>query len=167
MNVVSMIKPAELRAFAGNFPTGIAVITVRNSRGECHGLTMNSVTTLSLTPPLILICLDNASNTLQALDDAAHFCVHYLAEDQHEISNLFASKAGDKFSSLNYAVSELGCAVIEGVVAHAECEVVDRYPGGDHTIVIGRLHNAVVTGGSPLVFHRGTYAAIGPLKKIA
>ncbi len=167
MNVVSMVKPAELRTFAGNFPTGIAVITVRDSQGECHGLTMNSVTTLSLTPPLMLICLDNASNTLQALDDAAHFCIHYLAEDQQEISNLFASKAIDKFSALSYAVSELGCAVIDGVVAHAECEVVDRYPGGDHTIVIGRLQNAMVTGGSPLVFHRGTYATIGPLKKIA
>src|SRR3546814_5905849 len=102
MNVISMIKPSELRSFAGHFPTGIAVITVRNSQGECHGLTMNSVTTLSLTPPLMLICLDNASNTLQALDDATHFCVHYLAEDQPEISNLFASKtAARKSTRLN------------------------------------------------------------------
>src|SRR3546814_14960279 len=79
----------------------IAVITVRNSKGECHVLTMNSVTTLSLTPPLMLICLDNASNTLQALDDSTHFCVHYLSEDQHAISHLFASKTADKFSRLS------------------------------------------------------------------
>src|SRR3546814_11694899 len=111
----------------------------------------------------MLICLDNASNTLQALDDATHFCVHYLAEDQHEISTLFASKTADKFSSLSYEVSELGCAVINGAVAHAECAVVDRSPGGAHTIVIGQLQTAVITGGSPLVCHRSPYASTGPL----
>jgi len=167
MNVISMIKPNDLRAFAGNFPTGIAVVTVRDSRGECFGITMNSVTTLSLTPPLVLICLDNKSNTLNALADSDYFCLHYLADDQENISNLFASKQENKFLTVDHSVSELGCAIIDGVVAHGECRVVNRYPGGDHTIVIGQIQTATVKGGNPLVYYRGSYAAVGPLQKIA
>lgn len=167
MSVISMIQPNDLRAFAGNFPTGIAVVTVRDANGECHGITMNSVTTLSLTPPLVLVCLDNKSNTLSALADSDYFCLHYLAEHQEGISNLFASKKENKFSTVDYSVSELGCAVIDGVVAHGECRVVNRYPGGDHTIIIGQVQTASVKGGNPLVYYRGSYAAVGPLQKIA
>ena len=166
-NVISMIQPNDLRAFAGHFPTGIAVITVRDSQGKCFGITMNSVTTLSLTPPLVLICLDNRSNTLTALADSDHFCLHYLAAHQEDISNLFASKNEDKFSTINYSISDLGCAVIDDVMAYGECQVMNRYPGGDHTIIIGQIQTATVQGGEPLVYYRGGYAAVSPLKKIA
>jgi flavin reductase (DIM6/NTAB) family NADH-FMN oxidoreductase RutF len=167
MNVTPIIQPSDLRTFAGNFPTGIAVVTLCDSKGDCFGVTMNSVTTLSLSPPLLLICLDNTSNTLSALSETSHFCLHYLAEHQSDLSNIFASKRNDKFATLDYSISELGCPLIPGVVATSECRVVNTYPGGDHTIVIGQLQNINIHGGEPLLFHRGSYASVMPLKKTA
>jgi len=86
MSVSNFIQPSELRAFAGNFATGVAVVTTRGADGRCCGLTMNAVTSLSLSPPLLLICLDNEASTLRALEESNHFCLHFLAADQQAIS---------------------------------------------------------------------------------
>ena len=167
MGVSNFIQPSELRAFAGNFATGVAVVTTRDAGGRCYGLTMNAVTSLSLNPPLLLICLDNASSTLRALEESNHFCLHFLAADQQPISNLFSTKVDDKFASLTYSIGEFGSPVLFGVVAAGECQVASKYPGGDHTIVVGAVRAMSVSGGEPLVYHRGQYASLVGHRKSA
>ncbi len=167
MSVSNIIQPSELRTFAGNFATGVAVVTTRGTDGRCYGLTMNAVTSLSLNPPLLLICLDNESSTLRALNESNHFCLHFLAADQQPISNLFSTKAEDKFASLPYAIGEFGSPVLSGVVAAGECQVVSMYPGGDHTIVVGAVRAMSISGGEPLLYHRGQYASLVEHRKSA
>lgn len=160
MSVSNLIQPSDIRTFAGNFATGVAVVTTRSAHGRCYGLTMNAVTSLSLNPPLLLICLDNESSTLRALEESNHFCLHFLAADQQPISNLFSTKAEDKFASLPYTIGEFGSPVLSGVVAASECKVVSKYPGGDHTIVVGAVQAVSIEGGEPLLYHRGQYASL-------
>lgn len=167
MIVQPLIQPLELRSFAGHFATGVAVVTTRDGEGAAFGLTMNAVTSLSLSPPLLLICLDNGSTTLKAMNESNHFCLHYLASDQQHLSALFSTKSDNKFASLDYAIGAFGCPVLSGVVAASECEVLSKYPGGDHTIVVGSVKSIVVNGGEPLVYHRGQYFDLSEPRKCA
>ncbi|WP_029350929.1 flavin reductase family protein [Bosea sp. 117] len=161
------IAPGELRAFAGHFATGVAVVTTTHPDGQFHGVTINAVTSLSLTPPLFLICLDHRSNTLGALLASRHFGLHFLAREQTEISRVFASKQEDKFAAVPHRPGRHGSPLIEGVVAAAECSVSEICPGGDHTIIIGAVDQVHVFGGEPLLYHRGAYAALERERMVA
>jgi flavin reductase (DIM6/NTAB) family NADH-FMN oxidoreductase RutF len=152
----SPTKPI-LRTFAGTFVTGVAVITARTRDARCHGLTMNSVTSLSLEPPLYLICLDNRSNTLTAVVDSERFAINFLASHQANMSQRFASKEVDKFGGIDHRLGELGCPLLDEVVAACECCVSAVHPGGDHKIIIGTVEHIHIFGGDPLVFHKGKY----------
>lgn len=167
MIVQPLIQPSELRSFASHFATGVAVVTTRAAGGAAFGLTMNAVTSLSLNPPLLLICLNNGSSTLKALNESNCFCLHYLASHQQSLSSLFSTKVGNKFAELEYSIGTLGCPILADVVAASECEVVSKYPGGDHTIVVGTVRSIVVNGGEPLVYHRGQYFDLSELRKSA
>jgi flavin reductase (DIM6/NTAB) family NADH-FMN oxidoreductase RutF len=153
----ALLDATEFRAFAGHFATGVAVVTTRDGCGKPNGLTINAVTSLSLDPPLLLICLANDSSTLAAINQSAAFCVHYLAADQQTLSNHFARKLDDKFLESSHSIGGSGCPILEGVVAYCECEVQGSYPGGDHTILVGAVTRTSVTGGDPLIYHRGRY----------
>lgn len=154
------VSPQELRSFAGHFATGVAVVTARGAGGDLSGVTINAVTSLSLDPPLYLVCLDNGSNTLGLVRESRAFALHFLAKHQAELSSLFASKRADKFAGVRHVVGETGSPIIEGVVAAAECVVTEILPAGDHTIVIGAVASARVDGGEPLLYHRGAYVAL-------
>jgi flavin reductase (DIM6/NTAB) family NADH-FMN oxidoreductase RutF len=167
MSVSTFVQPSDLRAFAGNFATGVAVVTTRNAKGACFGLTMNAVTSLSLNPPLLLICLANGSSTLGALHESGRFCLHFLASNQQDLSGLFSKKIEEKFTGLSYRIGELGSPVLAGVVAASECDVLNKYPGGDHTIIVGAVKTVSVTGGEPLLYHRGEYASLVERREIA
>lgn len=167
MTVASLIHPTELRSFASHFATGVAVVTTRDAAGAPFGLTMNAVTSLSLNPPLLLVCLQNDSTTLKALHESNCFGLHYLASDQQALSALFSTKAERKFAGLDFATGSLGCPILGGVVAASECEVVNTYPGGDHTIVVGAVRSIIVSGGEPLVYHRGQYFDLSDLRRSA
>lgn len=161
------ISTAELRAFAGHFATGVAVVTTAHPDGALHGLTLNAVTSLSLNPPLYLVCLDHRSNTLKALKESGHFAVHFLARDQAEISRIFASKQEDKFAGVTHALGESGSPLIDGVLAAAECRLSEICTIGDHMIVIGEVQRTHLFGGEPLLYHRGGYTALADERKVA
>ena len=160
MNVIAAVPSSDLRLFASHFATGVSVVTTCDSAGRCRGITLNAVTSLSLDPPLYLICLDNRSNTLPAIRESGHFCLHFLAADQAEVSRLFASKESDKFGAVDYRIGVSGSPILEGVLAASECRVTEMMPGGDHTIVIGIVERVHVRGGEPLLYHRGAYASL-------
>lgn len=166
MSASRTVAPAELRLFAGHFPTGVAVVTTRDRNGQNYGITINAVTSLSLDPALLLICLDSRSNTLPAVLDSGGFCLHVLGAHQEHLSRTFASKHEDKFSMVEFQTSPNGSPLLEGVVAASECRVTSVHPGGDHTIVVAAVEQVHMAGGEPLLFHRGAYAKL-ELAKLA
>jgi flavin reductase (DIM6/NTAB) family NADH-FMN oxidoreductase RutF len=151
-----------LRQFASCFATGVAVITTRDPAGKPFGLTMSAITSLSLDPPLFLICVDKRSNTLQPILDSKAFAINILANDQQAISNTFAGKSEEKFAKVAHHSGELGMPVIDGVHGAAEFSVIAEYPGGDHVIIVGEVRSIETLAVDPLLYFRGKYGAFAP-----
>ena len=142
----------------GNFATGITVVTTRDSSGKPYGLTVNSFTSVSLNPILVLVCLDNRLSGLQAFKDSKHFGVSMLSENQEDVSRMFAKKDAERPPSV-YFDGSLGLPLIHNSLAVMECETVAVYEGGDHHIYLGEVKSAEVlqAGQDPLLYFRGKY----------
>jgi flavin reductase (DIM6/NTAB) family NADH-FMN oxidoreductase RutF len=151
------IDPQELRRILGHFATGVTVITTRDLAGAPFGLTANAFTSLSLNPPLILICVDKAAQCYSCFAGSNVFTVNFLREDQQEISRRFATKGVNKFAGLNWHEGANGAAVLDAAIGHLECKIVQSYEGGDHTIIVGEVLNGAASGERPLLFFKGKY----------
>ncbi|CAN3983674.1 hypothetical protein ADK60_38240 [Streptomyces sp. XY431] len=149
------IDQRELRAIFGRFATGVAVVTT-NVGGELYGMTVNSFTSLSLDPPLVLFCVHSRSSFLAALDVGSAFTVNILSEQQADISTLFAS-GSDRFLKVNSLPGLGRSPVLTAALAYLTCEVVREVEAGDHAIVIGRVADIGLLhrDGAPLVFFGG------------
>jgi flavin reductase (DIM6/NTAB) family NADH-FMN oxidoreductase RutF/DNA-binding IclR family transcriptional regulator len=145
-------------------------VTTRDRSGAIHGLTANSFSSVSLEPPLVLWSQSHSSRSHAAFLESDHFAINILAEDQVALSNLFAKSAvEDKFAGLNHDSGVGGVPVLKGTAAHLECEKIAMYPGGDHTVYLGRVERIGSSGLRPLVFEGGRYAVayahdVGPLE---
>lgn len=126
------------------------------------GLTASAFTSLSLTPPLVLVCVDHKSHSYPALRDNRRFAVNILGMEQEGLSRRFASTALDKFEGVAYQPGSLGQPLIDGSLAALECETASAYPEGDHTIFVGRVEHATVAAGDPLVYYLGKYRRLQP-----
>lgn len=157
INAPQKIDPRELRNCFGKFATGITVITSNTKNGKKIGLTVNSFSSLSIDPPMILWSLDNRSFNLEDLKEASHFAVNVLASDQMEISNNFASRAEDKFDGIEIFDGKNGMPILKDTVAYLECKNVNQYPGGDHTIFVGEVVNFEISNKKPLLYANGQY----------
>lgn len=146
-----------VREFAGQFATGVSVITACDADGHYCGLTVNALTSLSLDPPLYLVCLDNSSNTLSAVLAEGAFGINFLRDDQRDIADRFAGKGPDKFSGVACRSGHLGVPVLVDALANAVCRLDHTVPGGDHRIVLGRPEDYEIHDGRPLLFFRGHY----------
>jgi flavin reductase (DIM6/NTAB) family NADH-FMN oxidoreductase RutF len=156
------VTGAELRQAFGHFATGVTVVTARDGSGSPWGTTANAVSSVSLDPPLILVCFARESLTLAAIRDTGAFAVNVLAEGQRDLSHAFAGRgaAGD-WERVTVPGHE-GSPRLRGVLALLDCTVEHRLPGGDHEIVVGRVREAAAGRDvAPLVFYRGGYAALG------
>ncbi|WP_245754034.1 flavin reductase family protein [Aquisalimonas asiatica] len=151
-----------LKRTLGRYPTGVAVVTARRGDGTPVGLTVNSFTSVSLEPPLILWCLANESPNLPVFRDAAHFGISVLAADQQWVSNRFASPLEEKFAGIDWFEGEGGVPLLRGSVAHLHCRHYSRHPGGDHVILLGQVARFDNTGGEPLVYLGGDYHVAQP-----
>ncbi len=148
----------ELRRVMGHFATGVTIVTTRDASGTPFGLTANAFASLSLDPPLALVCVDKAASCYACFAGSGHFAVNVLAEHQEEVSRRFATKGVSKFDGLGWHVSARGLALIDGAIGHIECKIVYTYDGGDHTIYVGEvLHAAAADEGKPLLFFKGKY----------
>lgn len=121
--------PRNLRQFAGQFPTGVAVITAYDGADRLHGLTLNAVTSVSLDPPLYLVCLNNTSNTLSAILENRVFGISFLSEHQQSVSCVFAGKSDNKFESIPYQRGHRRVPLLQEAVATAVCRVENIFPG--------------------------------------
>lgn len=141
----------------GHFVTGVTVITTRDKAGTPFGLTANALTSLSLNPPLLLLCVDKTVQCYACFEESKLFAVNILSEEQEELSRRFATKGIEKFAGLKWHTSEHGLALLEGAIGFIECKILQAYEGGDHTIMVGEILSASAAGESPLLFFKGKY----------
>jgi len=150
------------RRVLGHFPTGVALVTAMTPSGPT-GIAVNSFTSVSLDPPLVLFCVANSSSTWPALRQAGVFSVNVLGEDDADICRRFAQRGIDRFAGMPYHLGATGAPVLNGVAAHLDCWRYAVHDGGDHAIVLGRVaHLDADEAVRPLVFHGGHYCALQP-----
>lgn len=152
----------ELRQALGSFVTGVTVITTVDAEGRPHGLTVNSFSSVSLDPPLVLWSQSRSAASHHVFSEAERFAVNVLADDQVEISNRFARGGADKFAGTPRAYGLGGVPLIEGCAALLECRKVQSYPGGDHVVFIGEVQRIERHVRQPLVFGGGRYLVAQP-----
>ncbi|HKD68318.1 MAG TPA: flavin reductase family protein [Candidatus Binataceae bacterium] len=155
------IEKNELRRVMGHFATGVTVITTFSKAGKLHGLTANAVSSLSLDPPLLVICVDKKAESYPSFEESGVFTVNILADDQEDISRRFAVSGGEKFEGVAYRRGANGAPILSGSLAHLECKLHATYEGGDHTIYLGLIEEAETREAKPLLFFRGGYREIG------
>lgn len=151
------LDPATFRAALARFASGITIITARDREGRDVGMTVSAFSSLSLTPPLILVCIDNAASAAPALAECEHLAVNILDEAQEPLSRRFAEKDRDRFEGVAVTRGKDGVALLDGALANLECRVRERHPGGDHTILICEVREAALRDGHPLLYYRGGY----------
>ncbi len=162
------IDAATFRRIAGNFATGVTVVTTAND-GFLHGLTANSFTSVSLDPMLLLVCVDKKALGHGELARCRSFGVSVLAADQADVSNLFAKTGEPEQGRLRggtaFRYGASGCPLIEGALAHLECERHAEVDAGDHTIFVGRVVDGTLErlDSDPLLYFRGAYRGIAGL----
>ncbi|MFK7732866.1 MAG: flavin reductase family protein [Pseudomonadales bacterium] len=154
-------KLIELRNAFGQFPTGVTVITANPDGYAPFGMTVNSFSSLSLSPPLLLWSLQNDSECWGAFEKSTQYTVNVLADNQESLSRLYAKKGDHTLKEDHYHVGASGCVVLNDVIASFECSIQERVDGGDHTILIGRvLEVDSQKEAQPLVFFSGQYRRI-------
>ena len=153
----------HLRDAFGCFTTGVTVVTTRRPDGAPVGFTANSFASVSLDPPLALVCVDLAANSLAALDEAGVFVVNVLHAGQQDLARRFTRKDGDRFATTPFETWETGAPVLDGCMANFECETHSAFDAGDHRVFIGRIVKVRMDPDhEPLVFLRGGYCGVTP-----
>jgi flavin reductase (DIM6/NTAB) family NADH-FMN oxidoreductase RutF len=151
------VDTAEYRRVLGHFPSGVTVVTARDAEGPV-GFACQAFSALSLDPPLVLFSVAHTSTSWPRIKAAGRFCVNFLAEEQGTLCRSFAVSGGDKFDGVPWRASPLGSPILGDVHGWVDCTIETTHPGGDHTIVIGRVHTLDADGDSePLIFHRGEF----------
>jgi flavin reductase (DIM6/NTAB) family NADH-FMN oxidoreductase RutF len=151
------VSSVEFRRACGRFSTGVSIASVVDAEGTPHGLTVSSFTSVSLDPPLVLICLGHAVSVIDIFRAAPYFGINVLAENQREFSERFARKGEDRFDGLEWERGETGVPLIAGVLAAIECAVERRVTAGDHDIFIAEMVAARVNEGQPLIHFASCY----------
>lgn len=156
------ISSEDFRTTLSRFASGVTVVTTKDSAGKLYGMTVSAFSSVSLDPPLILICIENTAGSIDALTASKMFVVNILSSEQAELSERFASPAADKFGETEHELNIDGIPVIANCLANITCTVIETYEGGDHTIFIARVEKADVNDGDPLIYFRsGYYTAAG------
>jgi len=150
---------AFLRACA-QFSTGVAIATVLDAAGAPHGMTINSFTSVSLEPPLVLICIDHKARILDHFLVSNYFAINILRDTQQDLSERFARPGEDRFGVVEWYPGETRMPLIPDALATLECSVFQRTPAGDHTVLIGEVVSAVRHEGQPLVYFSSSYQAL-------
>jgi flavin reductase (DIM6/NTAB) family NADH-FMN oxidoreductase RutF len=155
------VDSALYRRTCARFATGITVVTVVDEQGRPHGLTVNSFSSVSLDPPLVLVSIDLRNAILGHFLGSRFFGINILTEHQQHVSRRFSSTSEDRFSNLAWHRGETGVPLLEGVLAHMECTVSRIFEAGDHTVLLGEVCFAGYTEGRPLVYFGSAYQNLG------
>lgn len=155
------ITKDEFRSFMGTFAAGVTVVTTQDADGKHWGLTATAFSSLSLDPPLCLVCINHNAGSYETFKKSGKYAVNVLSDQQEELSNRFASKRDDKFDGIPWESGAVtGCPVLADTLASIECTVHEILPGGDHDIFIGAIQNVKIGQGKPLVYWGGAYGDV-------
>ena len=144
----------------GRFATGVTILTLRNGEGRPVGMTASSLASVSLEPPLVSVCVDHEAELHELIVAAPEFAVNILDSGQEELARRFSLSHEDRFDGVGYHIGPEGQVLLDGALAHIECEQYARYPGGDHTIIVGRVIGGDTRNGRPLLYFRGGYTTL-------
>jgi flavin reductase (DIM6/NTAB) family NADH-FMN oxidoreductase RutF len=161
-----LISEKDFREALGHFVTGVTVVTAERASGQVHGMTANAFTSVSLHPPLVLVCVDHRARLLSVLKENRQFGVSVLKVNQEAWSEYFAKGTLDTSTEerlgIRYRRMQKGVPVIEGTLAQLACTIVASHLCGDHTIFVAEVDAAEVHSGDPLLFFRGAYHQVAP-----
>ena len=149
----------ELRKALGRFATGVTVVTTRAADGSPDGITVNSFTSVSLEPPLLLWCLGLGATSFDTFRLASRHLVNVLAADQEELARHFATRGAKRFDGVGWSATDTGLPRLDGCIGWFEVGIRSRYEEGDHLILVGRIESFEIVGGKPLIFHDSRYVA--------
>ena len=164
---MSALDPRELRNAFGTFMTGVTVVTAVTEEGAPVGFTANSYTSVSLDPPLLLVCPAKSLSSFAVFQFCKAFAVNILAEGQQDVSNIFATSKDDRFSQIPWRADESGCPIIEGAAASFSCAAHERMVAGDHIVLVGRINDFRTSGDAGLGYSRNGYFSLGLERKSA
>jgi flavin reductase (DIM6/NTAB) family NADH-FMN oxidoreductase RutF len=155
----------EFRAALGRFATGVTVVTVKTSEDAVHGMTANAFCSVSLHPPLVLVCVDHLAETYLHLREHGEFGVSVLRQEQEALSEFFADPERNPDAAyrlgIRYRMLKSGMPVLEDALANLDCRIVDAHSAGDHTIFVAEVREVLLGEGSPLLYFRGRYGMDG------
>lgn len=154
------IDEATFRRVLGSVPTTVTVLTIVDAGGADRAMTVGAFASLSLDPPLVLVCIGDDATIAEPVRSAANFGISVLADDQADLSRRFADRATRDLDDIAVVRGPVGTALLGGAVAHLECAIVARHPGGDHAIVVGEVRHAAAFDKRPLLHHRGGYSRL-------
>jgi len=157
---VPSLEPRQFRRVCSRFASGVTIISVVDSTGVPHGMTASSFTSVSLDPPLILVCVRSGARFLEAVNSSEHFAVSILDETQRALSERFAGAGYDRFDGVTWKPGATGVPLFPGVLASLECARFRTVNAGDHEILIGKVLHANWKEGEPLVHFGSQYRAL-------
>lgn len=153
--------PKALRNAFGSFMTGVTIVTAVSKTGEKVGFTANSFTSISMDPPLLMVCPANKLSSFDIFEQCEHFAVSVLAEDQQHASNCFAGSKEDRFAQVEWHEDAFGTPLISGAVAHFSCSAFEKIPAGDHLMLVGQVEHFTHNEKFGLGYAKGGYFSLG------
>jgi flavin reductase (DIM6/NTAB) family NADH-FMN oxidoreductase RutF len=147
----------EFKAALSLFASGVTVVTTKDSADKLHGITVSSFCSVSLDPPMVLICIEKTTGSHYAFGESGAFVVNILGESQSEISEHFATRIDGKFDSIEHKLNEDGVPVLTGAIATLRCKLRHSLDGGDHSIFVGSVEDVIVSDGQPLIYFNRYY----------
>ncbi|MGI8393114.1 flavin reductase family protein [Leucobacter sp. W1038] len=148
-------SPEVFRSAMADLPAAVSLVTTRDADGTPRGATVSAISSLSLDPPLLLVCLDQSSDTLAALSEGSPLMLHIAADGQQQTALSLSRKGEQKFDQIAWTADAHGLPLIEGFASAFRCVVESLLPGGDHTIVVARISDiAQAPANTPIVYHR-------------
>jgi flavin reductase (DIM6/NTAB) family NADH-FMN oxidoreductase RutF len=153
------LTPDEFREVIGHFATGVTIVTAVHD-GRPYGTTASAVTSLSLEPPMLLVCMNKESETGKAMAATGHFAVNILGEGQEDLALRFAAKGGDKFEGVASIPGDRGEPLLSDALATLECNIIEQTTGGTHVVFFGEVERASAREGAPLAYYRGQFGRL-------
>lgn len=151
------VSQEQFRAALGSFASGVTVVTTKDAQDKLLGITVSAFCSVSLSPPMVLICIEKEAGSHYAFEESNVFIVNVLREGESGVSEMFASQKDDKFEGVSFTSGIDGVPVLDTALASLECRVKFSYHGGDHSIFVGEVENVKVDNGQPLLYFRSHY----------
>lgn len=154
------VSQDEFRNALSRFASGVTVVATKDAAGKLHGITVSAFCSVSLDPPMVLICIEKSTISHYAFEESGVFVVNILRDTQSSASERFAEPSTDKFEDIEFQPGLDGVPVLKDSLASLECRLTFSYHGGDHSIFVGQVENVIVREGDPLIYFQHEYTVI-------